>query len=155
MSTAAAPVSVGFTLQRDAIQYLPEAELGADAVVAREIAATTDAPFGQLLFDGAGQPPIGLYDELLPLADALYAILPELRAGTATALGSYSQPDVLQFVPEGGDFLVTDAAGEARRYPAVAMAEAVAGCLDRLLALLRRLEPQDPRWQAKLARLAA
>lgn len=155
MSTGTEPVTAGFSMQADAVRYLAEAEFGDELAAARALAAAVAAPFGQLILAGAGQPPIGLYDDLLPLADGLGPVVADLRSGKATALGAYSQPDVLRFAPEGDDVLVTDRHSAQRRYPAAALVAALAACHGRLIALLHRLEPTDPRWGEKLARLAA
>lgn len=155
MTMKSDPLKVGFSLQVDAVRYLPEAEFGADLSAALAVTADGEPPFGQLILHGAGQPPIGLYDELLPLADGLAALLPDLRAGESVALGSYSQPDVLEFATEGAEVKVTDGDGDERRYPAVDLAEALAGCLKRLLRLLQGVANDDPEWAQKVARIKA
>lgn len=148
-------VTARFTLQVDAGLYLPEASIASQRAQVLAAAAAVAAPFGQLVLEGAGQAAIGLHDDLLPLASNLRVLLPRLRAGTAVTLGSYSQPGALRFSPDGATIRVADDEGEGdeRAYPAAALTEALSACLARLLALLPQLSPQDPAWQAKLARI--
>jgi hypothetical protein len=115
MSMKAEPLIAQFTLQADAVRYLTEAELGDGYAQALAVSDAQNPPFGQLVLSGAGQPPIGLYDDLIPLAHGLHGLLPKLREGQGTALGSYAQPDVLTFTADGQTMVVTDEGGQERR----------------------------------------
>lgn len=151
MSQQTNEVVARFDLQEWATHYLPESAFGEDLAIARDLASRVEAPFGHMILEASGLPPLELADDLLPLASNLRRALGELRETGRAELYAFSQPYEWILTREGSKINVSSNDEPAQSYPADELEAALAACCQRLVTVLKQLAPTDPEWASKIA----